>query len=44
MRACRELIEVATPPKPRTLKRVLNVLGLLITLDGGREIGPAIQN
>jgi hypothetical protein len=40
IRACRKLIEVATPPNPRTLKRVLNVLGLLVILDSGRKIGP----
>jgi hypothetical protein len=35
-RECRDLIEVAAPPNPRTLKRILNVFGLLITLRGGR--------
>jgi len=31
--ACRKLIEIAAPPNPRTLKRVLNVLSLLLSLD-----------
>ena len=31
--SCRNLIEIAAPPNPRTLKRVLNVLSLLLTLD-----------
>jgi hypothetical protein len=39
VQGCRKLIEISAPPNPRTLKRVLNLLGLLIALDGGRDIG-----
>ena len=35
--ACRKLIEIAAPPNPRTLKRVLNVLSLLLSLDLVKE-------
>jgi hypothetical protein len=39
---CRDLIEIAAPPNPRTLKRVLNVLALLLRLDsGGADAGRA---
>ena len=35
LKNCRDMIEVAAPPNPRTLKRVLNVLALLLPLQGG---------
>jgi hypothetical protein len=33
LNSCRSLIEIAAPPNPRTLKRILNVLSLLISID-----------
>lgn len=35
--ACRDLILAASPPNPRTLKRVLNALLLTLYLDGGGD-------